>query len=67
MPDRFVNYNGNGPLMAARKLVAAAEDLRKFKDNDIFLALKQLKPTNQEAMRFLTDHDCFYYVGRDDA
>lgn len=55
MPEKFSNYNGNGPLMAARALVAAARTCQQFDDDDIFAALRQLQPSNEKEVRFLLD------------
>ena len=53
MAEKFDNYNGNGPLMAARALVAAARTLEQYEDADIFAALRQLRPTNEAEVSFL--------------
>lgn len=64
MAGEFENYNGNPVLMAARKFVTAAEDLRKFDNEYIYAALRQLEPTNGDAVNFilwLTDETYAYY------
>ena len=51
--SEFQNYNGNPVLMAARKLVIAANDLREFPNEDIYAALRHLEPTNPDAVSFI--------------
>ena len=55
MKEKFENYNGNGPLMAARALVAAARDLMKYDDEDVYDALRHLEPTNIDEVSFIID------------
>ena len=51
--EKFQYYNGNGPLMAAQRLVAAARDISQYDDEDVYAALRSLYLTNKKTIDYL--------------
>ncbi len=53
MVDGFANYNGNQPMMVARKLLAVARDAKLVGRKELGKALDHLYVTNKDEMIFL--------------